>query len=66
MLDYVVLNEESLLPINFNSIPNNLSPPSGRNNFSAQLCPDQNVAQIKFDAVSNLARQGAVRFAVRI
>ena len=43
-----------MLPINFNSIPNNLSPPNGRNNFSAQLCPDQNVAQIKFDQTTSL------------
>lgn len=43
-----------MLPINFNSIPNNLSPPSGKNNFSAQLCPDQNVAQIKFDHTTSL------------
>ena len=43
-----------MLPLNFNSIPNNLSPPNGRNNFSAQLWPDQNVAQIKFDQTTSL------------
>ena len=53
MLDYV-LNGESMLPINFNSIQNNLSPPSSKNNFSNQLCSDQNIAQIKFDVASNL------------
>ena len=42
-----------MLPINFNSIQNNLTPPIGRNNFSNQLCSDQNVAQIKFCTVFN-------------
>ena len=37
-------------PINFNSIANDLNVPNSKNNFSNQLCPDQYVGEIIYNA----------------
>lgn len=39
-----------MLPFNFSCITNHLTKPSTKNNFSNQLCPDQFVAMLSYDA----------------